>query len=131
MCIRDSTYDIPAPQVIAVYLTGTPRPGVGPQDVSLAIIKATYQNGFVKNKVMEFMGPGVANLSVDFRCGIDVMTTETTCLSSIWVTDEKAVSYTHLGYVLRPHSGPGCTGEIDGDDLGRGDIIGVGQKLLY
>ena len=63
--LLSNTYDIPAPQVIAVYLTGTPRPGVGPQDVSLAIIKATYQNGFVKNKVMEFMGPGVANLSVD------------------------------------------------------------------
>ena len=91
--LLSNTYDIPAPQVIAVYLTGTPRPGVGPQDVSLAIIKATYQNGFVKNKVMEFMGPGVANLSVDFRCGIDVMTTETTCLSSIWVTDEKVADY--------------------------------------
>ncbi len=83
------TYDIRYPEVIAVYLTGEPIPGVGPQDVALAIIGAVFKNGYVNNKVMEFVGPGVANLSADFRIGIDVMTTETTCLSSIWVTDEK------------------------------------------
>ena len=83
------TYDVNMPGVIAVYLTGSPVPGVGPQDVALAIIKAVFANGYVKNKVMEFVGPGVENLSADFRIGIDVMTTETTCLSSIWSTDEK------------------------------------------
>ena len=83
------TYDVNMPGVIAVYLTGSPVPGVGPQDVALAIIKAVFANGYVKNKVMEFVGPGVANLSADFRIGIDVMRTETTCLSSIWSTDEK------------------------------------------
>lgn len=83
------TYDVNMPGVIAVYLTGSPVPGVGPQDVALAIIKAVFANGYVKNKVMEFVGPGVANLSADFRIGIDVMTTETTCISSIWSTDEK------------------------------------------
>lgn len=83
------TYDVNMPGVIAVYLTGSPVPGVGPQDIALAIIKAVFANGYVKNKVMEFVGPGVANLSADFRIGIDVMTTETTCLSSIWSTDDK------------------------------------------
>lgn len=83
------TYDVNMPGVIAVYLTGSPVPGVGPQDVALAIIKAVFANGYVKNRVMEFVGPGVANLSADFRIGVDVMTTETTCLSSIWSTDEK------------------------------------------
>ena len=83
------TYDVNMPGVVAVYLTGSPVPGVGPQDVALAIIKAVFANGYVKNKVMEFVGPGVANLSADFRIGVDVMTTETTCLSSIWSTDEK------------------------------------------
>lgn len=83
------TYDVNMPGVIAVYLTGSTVPGVGPQDVALAIIKAVFANGYVKNKVMEFVGPGVANLSADFRIGVDVMTTETTCLSSIWSTDEK------------------------------------------
>ena len=83
------TYDINMPGVVAIYLKGTPRPGVGPQDVALAIIGEVFANGYVKNKVMEFVGPGVANLSSDFRIGIDVMTTETTCLSSIWQTDAK------------------------------------------
>ncbi len=83
------TYDVNMPGVIAVYLTDSPVSGVGPQDVALAIIKAVFANGYVKNKVMEFVGPGVANLSADFRIGVDVMTTETTCLSSIWSTDEK------------------------------------------
>ena len=81
------TYDISYPKVVAIYLTGAPRPGVGPQDVALALVKATFKAGTVKNTVMEFFGPGVANLSMDYRSGIDVMTTETTCLSSIWQTD--------------------------------------------
>ena len=81
------TYDINRPEVIGVYLTGTPQKGVGPQDVALAIIGAVFANGYVNNKVMEFIGDGVANLSADFRIGVDVMTTETTCLSSIWKTD--------------------------------------------
>ena len=81
------TYDITYPRVVAIYLTGAPRPGVGPQDVALALVKATFKAGTVKNAVMEFFGPGVANLSMDYRAGIDVMTTETTCLSSIWQTD--------------------------------------------
>lgn len=82
------TYDIDRPEVVAVYMTGSVKPGTGPQDVALSIIKAVFDNGFVKNRVMEFVGPGVRNLSADFRIGIDVMTTETTCLSSIWETDE-------------------------------------------
>ncbi|MBP5401705.1 MAG: hydratase [Treponema sp.] len=86
--LLNKTYDVAYPGVVAVYLTGSPVPGVGPQDVALAIIKAVFDNGYVKNKVMEFVGPGVKNLSSDFRIGIDVMTTETTCLSSIWKTDE-------------------------------------------
>ena len=87
--LLSQTYDINMPGVVAIYLKGSPRPGVGPQDVALAIIGKVFANGYVKNKVMEFVGPGVANLSADFRIGIDVMTTETTCLSSIWQTDEK------------------------------------------
>ena len=83
------TYDINTPGVVAIYLKGAPRPGVGPQDVALAIIGEVFANGYVKNKVMEFVGPGVASLSADFRIGVDVMTTETTCLSSIWQTDAK------------------------------------------
>ena len=83
------TYDINRPEVVAVYMKGEPKPGVGPQDVALAIIGAVFDNGYVKNKVMEFVGPGVETLSADFRIGVDVMTTETTCLSSIWQTDEK------------------------------------------
>ena len=87
--LLEQTYDIPMPEVIGVYLKGEPVPGVGPQDVALAIIGEVFDNGYVKNKVMEFVGPGVSNLSADFRIGVDVMTTETTCLSSIWRTDEK------------------------------------------
>ena len=86
--LLNQTYDIPMPGVVGVYLTGAPVKGVGPQDVALAIIKAVFECGYVNNKVMEFIGDGVANLSADFRIGIDVMTTETTCLSSIWKTDE-------------------------------------------
>ena len=83
------TWDIPAPEVVLVYLKGTPRRGIGPHDVAIALVGATFGNGFVKNKVLEFVGPGVKSLSADFRCGIDVMTTETTCLSSIWETDDE------------------------------------------
>lgn len=86
--LLSKTYDINMPDVVCVYLKGTPVLGVGPQDVALAIIGAVFSNGYVNNKVMEFVGPGVANLSADFRIGIDVMTTETTCLSSIWKTDD-------------------------------------------
>ncbi len=87
------TYDFARPGVIAIYLTGSPRPGVGPQDVALSIIGAVYKCGYVKNKVMEFVGPGIANLPMEYRNAIDVMTTETTCWSSIWVTDEKTKQY--------------------------------------
>ena len=87
--LLSKTYDINMPGVVGVYMTGAPIPCVGPQDVALAIIGAVFKNGFVKNKVMEFVGPGVSNLSADFRIGVDVMTTETTCLSSIWRTDDK------------------------------------------
>lgn len=87
--LLNQTYDISMPGVVGVYLTGAPVKGVGPQDVALAIIKAVFDCGYVNNKVMEFIGDGVKNLSADFRIGIDVMTTETTCLSSIWKTDEK------------------------------------------
>ena len=87
--LLERTYDIPMPGVIGIYLDGEPMPGVGPQDVALAIIGAVFNNGYVKNKVMEFVGPGVSKLSADYRIGIDVMTTDTTCLSSIWRTDDK------------------------------------------
>ena len=86
--LLNKTYDINMPGVVGVYLTGKPQKGVGPQDVALAIIGAVFEKGYVNNKVMEFVGDGVANLSADFRIGIDVMTTETTCLSSIWQTDD-------------------------------------------
>ena len=86
--LRD-TYDVAYPGVVAIYLQGAPRPGVGPHDVALAIIRAVFKSGYVKNKVMEFVGPGIANMTCDYRNGVDVMTTETTCLSSIWVTDEQ------------------------------------------
>lgn len=87
------TYDINMPGVVGVYLTGKPRKGVGPQDIALAIIGAVFANGYVNNKVMEFVGDGIDNLSVDYRIGIDVMTTETTCLSSIWKTDDKVKDF--------------------------------------
>ena len=91
--LLEQTYDINMPGVVAVYLTGEPVKGVGPQDIALAIIGEVFANGYVKNKVMEFVGPGVANLSVDYRIGVDVMTTETTCLSSIWATEEKVKEF--------------------------------------
>ncbi len=91
--LLNQTYDINMPGVVAIYLKGAPVKGVGPQDVALAIIGAVFANGYVKNKVMEFVGPGVASLSTDFRIGVDVMTTETTCLSSIWQTDDEVKSF--------------------------------------
>ena len=88
-----NTWDINAPEVVLVWLEGNPRHGIGPHDVAISLVKAVFENGFVKNKVLEFAGPGVASLPIDFRNGIDVMTTETTCLSSIWITDEKVREY--------------------------------------
>ena len=91
--LLNKTYDIDMPKVVAVYLTGKPAPYVGPQDIALAIIGAVFKNGYVKNKVMEFVGDGIANLSADYRNGIDVMTTETTCLSSVWITDDNVKAW--------------------------------------
>lgn len=91
--ILSKSYDIRYPEVVGIYLKGKPKKGIGPQDIALTIIKAVFKNGFVKNKVMEFVGEGVSNLSVEFRNGIDVMTTETTCLTSIWKTDNKVKEY--------------------------------------
>lgn len=114
--LLNKTYDIPMPGVVGVYMTGAPVPGVGPQDVALAIIGAVFANGYVKNKVMEFVGPGVSSLSADFRIGVDVMTTETTCLSSIWKTDDTIKEY----YEIHGRSGdykelnPGAVAYYDG-----------------
>lgn len=91
--LLQNTWDINAPEVILVWLEGTPRKGIGPHDVAISLVKATFENGFVKNKVLEFAGPGVKNLPIDFRNGIEVMTTETTCLSSIWITDDEVKRY--------------------------------------
>ncbi|MCI9237494.1 MAG: hydratase [Dorea sp.] len=122
--LLNKTYDIKMPQVVGIYLDGEPVKGVGPQDVALAIIGATFGNGYVNNKVMEFVGPGVEKLSADFRIGIDVMTTETTCLSSIWKTDEKIREF----YEIHGRAGdykelnPGAAAYYDGMvyvDLGK------------
>ena len=86
--LLQDTYDVNRPEIIAIYLEGTPKAGVGPQDIALAIIGAVFKNGYVKNKIMEFVGPGIASMTTDYRNGVDVMTTETTCLSSVWETDE-------------------------------------------
>ena len=86
--LLQDTYDVNRPEIIAIYLDGTPKAGVGPQDIALAIIGAVFKNGYVKNKIMEFVGPGIASMTTDYRNGVDVMTTETTCLSSVWETDE-------------------------------------------
>ncbi|MBR1737762.1 MAG: hydratase, partial [Firmicutes bacterium] len=91
--LLEKTYDVNCPQVIGIYLTGKPQKGVGPQDIALAIIGAVFENGYVKNKVMEFIGDGISGLNVEYRNGIDVMTTETTCLSSVWRTDDKVKEY--------------------------------------
>ena len=114
--LLSQTYDIQMPGIIGVYLTGKPEKGVGPQDVALAIIKEVFANGFVKNKVMEFVGPGVENLSVDFRIGIDVMTTETTCLSSIWKTDSQVKEFYEIHGRSESYKelNPGKTAYYDG-----------------
>ena len=114
--LLNKTYDIDMPGVIGVYLTGAPQKGVGPQDVALAIIGEVFDKGYVKNKVMEFVGPGVANLSVDFRIGVDVMTTETTCLSSIWQTDEKVKEFYAIHGRVEEHKDlqPGAVAYYDG-----------------
>ena len=91
--LLENTYDVAYPGVVAVYLTGKPRPGVGPQDIALAIIGAVFKNGYVKNKVMEFVGPGIKSMTTDYRNGVDVMTTETTCLTSVWCTDNDTKAY--------------------------------------
>ena len=91
--ILNKTYDIKRPEIVAVYLRGSLKKGVGPQDVAIALCGAVFKNGFVKNKILEFVGPGIRNLSMDYRNGIDVMTTETACLSSVWETDEKTKEY--------------------------------------
>ena len=88
-----NTWDAPMPEVVMVYLTGKPRRGIGPHDVAIALVKATFESGFVNNKVLEFVGPGIRELPIDFRNGVDVMTTETTCLSSIWETDEETQGF--------------------------------------
>ncbi len=105
--LLNKTYDIKYPEVVAVYLEGKPRPGVGPQDVALALIGSVFKNNFVNNKVLEFIGPGIKDLSIDFRNGIDVMTTETTCLSSIWSTDARVKEYYEI------HGRPECFSEIN------------------
>ncbi|MCI7595061.1 MAG: hydratase [Lachnospiraceae bacterium] len=114
--LLNQTYDINMPGVIGIYLTGEPMKGVGPQDVALAIIGAVFENGYVKNKVMEFMGPGVSALSADFRIGIDVMTTETTCLSSIWQTDDVIKEYFEIHGRAKDHKelNPGQVAYYDG-----------------
>ena len=114
--LLSQTYDINMPGVVGVYMTGTPMKGVGPQDVALAIIGAVFANGYVKNKVMEFVGPGVANLSADFRIGIDVMTTETTCLSSIWKTDDTIKEFYDIHYRSEEYKelNPGAVAYYDG-----------------
>ena len=114
--LLNKTYDIDMPGVIGVYLTGALQKGVGPQDVALAIIGEVFDKGYVKNKVMEFVGPGVANLSVDFRIGVDVMTTETTCLSSIWQTDEKVKEFYAIHGRVEEHKDlqPGAVAYYDG-----------------
>lgn len=122
--LLNQTYDIPMPGVVGVYLTGEPVQGVGPQDVALAIIKAVFDCGYVNNKVMEFIGDGVENLSADFRIGIDVMTTETTCLSSIWRTDETIREFYEIHGRSEDYRelNPGSTAYYDGMivvDLGK------------
>ena len=114
--LLNQTYDINMPGVVGVYLTGAPVKGVGPQDVALAIIGEVFASGYVKNKVMEFVGPGVSNLSVDFRIGVDVMTTETTCLSSIWRTDDKVADFyaIHGRPTAYKELNPGETAYYDG-----------------
>ena len=115
--LLERTYDIDYPQIIAVYLTGKPKNGVGPHDVAIALCKEVFASGAVKNKVLEFIGPGIENLSVDFRCGIDVMTTETTCLSSIWATDDKVKEY------YQTHKRPNDYARLQPDEIAEYDGI--------
>lgn len=105
------TYDIAYPGVVGVYLTGRPRPGVGPHDIAIAIVGAVFKNGYVKNKVMEFIGPGVASMTTDYRNSVDVMTTETTCLSSVWRTDDDTKAY------LTQHGRPDAYKELNPADV--------------
>lgn len=114
--LLSKTYDIDMPGVVGVYLKGAPQKGVGPQDIALAIIGAVFDRGYVKNKVMEFVGPGVSNLSVDFRIGVDVMTTETTCLSSIWRTDDAVREFYEIHGRGEAHKelNPGSVAYYDG-----------------
>ncbi len=112
-----NTWDINAPEVVLVWLEGKPKKGVGPHDVAISLVKAVFENGFVKNKVLEFAGPGVASLPTDFRNGIDVMTTETTCLSSIWVTDEKVEEY------YRMHERPEAYKELQPGEIAYYDAM--------
>lgn len=112
-----NTWDINAPEVVLVWLEGKPKKGVGPHDVAISLVKAVFENGFVKNKVLEFAGPGVASLPSDFRNGIDVMTTETTCLSSIWVTDEKVEEY------YRMHERPEAYKELQPGEIAYYDAM--------
>ncbi len=109
--ILEQTWDTAYPEVVAVYLDGKPNPGVGPQDIAIAIVTAVFKNGYVKNKVMEFVGPGVSSMSTDYRNGIDVMTTETTCLSSIWRTDADTKAF------LTEHGRPGDFKQLDPADV--------------
>ena len=105
------TYDIKYPGVVAVYLTGKPSPAVGPHDIAIAIVGAVFKNGYVKNKVMEFVGPGVASMTTDYRNSVDVMTTETTCLSSVWRTDDDTKAY------LTQHGRPEAYKELNPADV--------------
>lgn len=109
--LLNNTWDINAPEVVLVWLEGAPRKGVGPHDVAISLVKAVFDNGFVKNKVLEFAGPGVKNLPIDFRNGIDIMTTETTCLSSIWVTDDEVKHHYEI------HNRPECYKELKPGDV--------------
>lgn len=109
--LLNNTWDINAPEVVLVWLEGAPRKGVGPHDVAISLVKAVFDNGFVKNKVLEFAGPGVKNLPIDFRNGIDIMTTETTCLSSIWVTDDEVKHHYEI------HNRPECYRELKPGDV--------------
>ena len=109
--LLNNTYDIRKPQVILVHLTGAPRPGIGPHDVAIALVGAVFKSGFVKNKILEFCGPGIKSLPIDFRTGIDVMTTETACLSSIWETDEVTEAY------YRNHGRPDQYKKIAPEDM--------------
>ena len=109
--LLNDTYDVARPEIVAIYLDGNPGKGIGPQDIALAIIGKVFKNGYVKNKIMEFVGPGIASMSADYRNGVDVMTTETTCLSSVWVTDDEVKKY------LTVHGRPEDYSELKPNDI--------------